>query len=510
MALIIACQNDDVELAKSILKQKSVNINKKDSNFKTALMYACSNNNLKLVKLLVRNNARVHDYKPVSYGSNIFSVKKTEYSTPLYYSLLNLSNADKFDQAILIINILIDNGAQSTDSSSNESLITFIMENNKSCTEHIMNIIKKLLRCMFASPLIEFQKACKNPNIDFEYVKFLLPFTNINGINAGGGTALMYCTDIKKLDFLLQNGAKINEIDSNGNTAILHNCKTGNFEILKFLCERGGNPLITNYDRKNALMMATNIEIMKYLLEHYSFDINEKSNHNNTALDYVLIKIQHQKIIENYNIIDFLLDNGAELDIHNYEIVFQRACEPSQRDIILITLFFKYSYKIPDCRDIFGRKHIIEDLLNSNLYFYMEIIKRYIFFFQPSIEYDLEGLHTNRYVIDKFLNDNTVIIQDTRFMREITKLILIRDRQLINLSSRMQLLIYGHKIKTSPNISKCGLFFRAMLSNPMKEYWNRNLQTFISPLNETNNEINPNIRKQLIYPKYIDIVSIRK
>ena len=72
----------------------------------------------------------------------------------------------------------------------------------------------------------------------------------------------------------------------------------------------------------------------------------------------------------------------------------------------------------------------------------------------------------------------------------------------------MQLLIYGNKIKTSSNKSetKCGLLFRSMLCIKMKEHWNREIQTFLSPLNEIDDEINPNIKKQLIYPRNVDIV----
>ena len=319
--------------------------------------------------------------------------------------------------------------------------------------------------------------------------------------------------NLELVKLLVFNDANINETDSYGNTAILHNCKTGNFEILKFLCERGGNPLITNYDRKNALMMATNIEIMKYLLEHYSFDINEKSNHNNTALDYVLIKIQHQKIIENYNIIDFLLDNGAELDIHNYEIVFRRACEASQKDINLITLFFKHNYKIPNCKGFLRDTHIFDDLIKSDICFYMEIIKRYIFFFQPSIHYDIQNLYTKRQIVYKLLNYNEIIIKNPRFLtdiqnsrslrniwKDIQELILLRNKQLIKLSTRMQLLIYCNKIKTSPNKSntKCGLLFRTFSCVSMKKYWLQDIQRHINPLNRK--DIDPNIQKLLSYP----------
>lgn len=111
---------------------------------------------------------------------------------------------------------------------------------------------------------------------------------------------------IPTLKLLLDAGAKINQRDSNGKTALFY-C-LGNPKTVKFLLDRQANPNLYDKNGRTALMHAAalgNTHVAKLLLNAKA-DINQfgYERNNFAALNWAIIN-------NKYETAEFLIDNGA-------------------------------------------------------------------------------------------------------------------------------------------------------------------------------------------------------
>jgi ankyrin repeat protein len=91
-----------------------------------------------------------------------------------------------------------------------------------------------------------------------DIVSFLLSSgAKIDTVDAWGYDALMYASKalnapLETVQLLVDKGAYINRADRNLNTSFIYACKTGNYEVAKFLLRSGADTNIVNNSNMNA------------------------------------------------------------------------------------------------------------------------------------------------------------------------------------------------------------------------------------------------------------------
>jgi ankyrin repeat protein len=253
-ALMYACKNGHLEVIKLLLF-KGANINDKDKyNEKNSLMYASQYDRLEVVKLLLSKGASIGN------GSN----KKT--------ALMYASQFGKIE----IVKLLLAKGADinSIDKSDNKNALIYAFQFNN------INIVKLLLS---------------------------------SGVNIKDSSGLNYLIYSSKNDYndvvklLLSIGSDLNDKDDNGLSALMYASKNGNKSIVKLLLDKGVNINVKNNNDRNALMYACqngHLEVVKLLLNKDT--INDKDINGVSSLMYAC---QNNHV----SIIKFLLDNGANM-----------------------------------------------------------------------------------------------------------------------------------------------------------------------------------------------------
>mmetsp|Transcript_6398 Transcript_6398/g.12018 ORF Transcript_6398/g.12018 Transcript_6398/m.12018 type:complete len:279 (+) Transcript_6398:109-945(+) len=112
---------------------------------------------------------------------------------------------------------------------------------------------------------------------------------NIDAPTARGWNALHYAvmsTDISVVRFLVDCGADINctcRVDGQTHTALATAVRDGNFKVAKYLIDKGAS--VTPRDRRTLLMLAkSDVQIMRYLIEHEGVDVNATDDSGRTVL----------------------------------------------------------------------------------------------------------------------------------------------------------------------------------------------------------------------------------
>ena len=154
----------------------------------------------------------------------------------------------------------------------------------------------------------------KGLDIDLEY-KFWTPLTKASEKGH---------SDI--VEYLVENGAKINEENSYGWTALMCASMNGRLDIVEYLVENGADVNIINNAGNTALILALmdgHLDIVEYLIENEA-DVKPKNSCGWTALMYILKNKQSEEnnqLIENSKLkelIDFFIENGGSIDLKKY------------------------------------------------------------------------------------------------------------------------------------------------------------------------------------------------
>jgi len=131
--------------------------------------------------------------------------------------------------------------------------------------------------------------------------------------------ACVFGRDIKKIQFLLDRGAKPDIVNDNGSTPLLFLCKHfGNLSkilpLIKLLLDRGANVNHETKDGSTALMLAIEShgsdDLFRLLIEHGA-DVNSENKNGSTVL------IEAIKNSHSMDIVRLLMEHGADV---NYEI----------------------------------------------------------------------------------------------------------------------------------------------------------------------------------------------
>ncbi|XP_059168441.1 serine/threonine-protein phosphatase 6 regulatory ankyrin repeat subunit B-like [Physella acuta] len=233
-ALIKASEHERLDIVKLLLEHKA-NVNLVDKNKKSALCYSVKMKNVEIVRLLVDNGA------DVNYRS---------FTTPLYESC----KCGCFE----LVKILVEAGADvnKKDNSGDSPLC-------KSTCNGNLDIVKLLV------------KKCAD-------------------VNEGLSPPLFYACDnghVEITNYLIDAGADVNFINSDGESVLCRSATKGHFDIVKLLLERGAevNNRI-NRTGETALLCAVggdHSSIVELLLQ-YGADVNMVDGERNNALGIAL------------------------------------------------------------------------------------------------------------------------------------------------------------------------------------------------------------------------------
>ena len=147
------------------------------------------------------------------------------------------------------------------------------------------------------------------------YIKILKEAgADINVKNDYGITPLMVAcsrgTNIEVIDYLIENGANIKQLDHYGSDAFMYAMANSNINIIKHLVDLGADIHTKSGNGENILMAAlekgADLEKIKYILS-LGIDINEKSKDGEQAIS----KATYSN--PNLDVLDFLVKNGADL-----------------------------------------------------------------------------------------------------------------------------------------------------------------------------------------------------
>lgn len=225
-ALMIASYYGYADLVNALI-QNNADVNLKNKRNYTALLYATDiwsrqgigifDSNFYIVELLVTAKADVNAAN--AYGW-----------TPLFFAADN-SNSD-------VVSFLVDNGAN-INLVSDEGITPLLIAN------------------------------------DVESVKVLANTTNINRANVSGVTPLISFSgreiSTEAINILLENGADVNMIDKDGETALSWAIENSNFETALILLHNNANPNLGNKKAKDLAAIARELgdEEVASILDKY-------------------------------------------------------------------------------------------------------------------------------------------------------------------------------------------------------------------------------------------------
>ena len=280
--LLQACKINQKRSVQAILKRGGIDVNEQDEECGTPLIYACQNNALEIVKMLLDNGA----------NPNIGNQKNI---TPLHFSAAL--------GAVSIVNLLVKAGA------------------DVNCTDN--NGITPLMYMVIKEKTAAVLGFIKNPEVDVhikdnagrtaamyavcvkqqQLAKALLPLmgTDTDDADIEGFTMLHYAcqygqVEIAKLllekNQVKENSGSVNRASNVGETPLMMAARASNLVIVKLLLAAGAAADCSNRKGDTALHLAAvlgNVPLGKALLAAGA-DIDAKTLEGQTPLMYAVIK----------------------------------------------------------------------------------------------------------------------------------------------------------------------------------------------------------------------------
>jgi hypothetical protein len=120
---------------------------------------------------------------------------------------------------------------------------------------------------------------------------------------------------VKSIEFLIEEGADVNAVDSLGSTPFWNCARNGETGLCKFLVERGADPSIKRNDGVTALHGAAGscrVDDFRYLVEDCGLDIDAECRDN--TLRRIVTPLYEAALSGNFKVCRFLLVSGAKVD----------------------------------------------------------------------------------------------------------------------------------------------------------------------------------------------------
>ncbi len=223
-------------------------------------------------------------------------------------------------------------------------VVKYLVENGADINAE--GVIKRLLVFRFSHSALEISSF----NGHLDVVKYLISKrADVNAEDSNGNTALMWASQnghLNVVKYLAENGADVNAKNIDGKTVLTFASQEEHLNVVKYLVENGADVHAKDDDGKTALMWASqygHTEIVKYLenppalkdnttkinddwfeaiemgdiqqiekLLKQGFDINTQDDSGWTG---IMLAIS----LEDDTIVDFLVSQGANLDIKNHK-----------------------------------------------------------------------------------------------------------------------------------------------------------------------------------------------
>lgn len=324
----------------------------------TALMISAQKGNLKILQLLIDNNANLDDVDEENFSALIYALKNNHRDVVLHL----LSSGAKIDPNMTY------KWKSTNDSENEEGEIS--SKSNKEMEEHDL-VYEAIV------------------NSDFELASLLISAgAQVNYQDKEGVTPLIhaaYSGDLEIVKKLIEYNADLNLSDNEGISPIIAASAGGYVEIIKEILKHDINLIhSSDIDGTNSLMAAAvrgNNEIVSYLLSFNMIDINKKNSQGHTALMFAYNgKAQVQSLLDKY--LPYLNDlnlneedeedseNGTNIKLNNTLNIIKKNIEEHQN---LIDLLLAHGAD-PNITDSLG--HIASDfdyvVQNNDQQFYVD------------------------------------------------------------------------------------------------------------------------------------------
>ena len=305
-ALIVCCMNSNVEGLNALIKA-GANINDKDNEGKTALMYC---RNLECVKLLIDAGVNV-GARDTNLRTVLMHLVKNELSTLTFLKRVvdNINDRDvegrtalmycgyrvAITKALLKLGANVDLQDKEGKTALMESTNTLQMQMliNASKMDDVVNV-----KDNEGKSILMYDKS------DSQLRMLIEAGADVNARDNEGGTVIMYGKSDSQLRMLIEGGAYVNARDNEGETALWYNIISRS--QLKMLIEAGADINARNNEGETVIMR----DMVGWKLRLFfndGADINARDNEGRTALMYNYAD-SHFKI---------LIEEGKKADVIN-------------------------------------------------------------------------------------------------------------------------------------------------------------------------------------------------
>jgi len=305
--------------------EHGVDINFEDERNKRFLDYIIENQNIPFLKIVFK-----HFVYSNSFILNMVLMSKKQEAINKEDFKSVISQEKK--QVIITKSMYIQ-----TIKLNNLELLNQLIEND--WDDHIIDIINRYQLLLVAAEISHWDI------VIYLIEKLKIKVNERNGLRK---TPLMFASEQGNrniVEYLVSNGALVNDKDTNGLTPLIYACKNGRIEVVGFLIDSGA--ILDDQDRHGltALMYAAKFghcDVITYLLEHGA-NIHTLSDNGSSALIYsamnnqketttLLLKsglnineknsggwtvLMHASKAGNIDIVRYLVENGAYINEQN-------------------------------------------------------------------------------------------------------------------------------------------------------------------------------------------------